>query len=57
LAGSFSLCTHFLLEELTAELCLPDGVSPDAALRDLRAQVDGFEVEGVREAVTALQSR
>jgi len=45
------------LEELKAELGLPDGVSPDAALRDLRAQVDGFEVELVREVVTALQSK
>jgi len=43
------------LEKLMDELDLPESVSADAVLRDVRTQVPDFEVSRVREVVAALQ--
>jgi hypothetical protein len=43
------------LETLMAELNLPERLSPDTVLRDVKPQVPDFEVSRVREVVAALQ--
>ena len=43
------------LEELMAELNLPDSVSANTVLRDVKTQLPDFEVSRVREVVAALQ--
>jgi hypothetical protein len=43
------------LEALMAELNLPEAISADTVLRDVKAQAPDFEVSRVREVVAALQ--
>jgi hypothetical protein len=45
------------LETLLEGLGLPGNTSPHTALRDLVSQVDGFEVQQVRDVVTSLQAQ
>jgi len=49
--------TGFPLEEILREANLPANTSPNLALKDLAAQIEGFEVETVREAVIRLSNR
>ena len=44
------------LDVLYTELGLPDSLSPDTVLRNVAAQVDGFEVSVVREVVAVYQT-
>ena len=44
------------LERLIDELGIPANTSANLVLRDLVAQIEGFEVSRVREVVAALQA-
>ncbi len=45
------------LQVLYEALALPDDLPPDTVLRDVQAQVQGFEVSTVRDVVAAHQAR